>query len=252
MEIEQRLGLYQVFLKVYQYHRSLLDDILQLEKMGDQALSSRTIRYVTGVCQDQQAYLITNLVSGKTQTLYQPQGVWTIGRDRQLAISIPDRHLSRYHAVIQYIKNQGFYLIDLNSTNGSFVNGEPLQGRILLKDGDRIRLSSLAFCFFLCQNTQTLGETPPNILPQLQRSILNPKLSAPKSIKSPVSEIDLDKLPLVKQVREEEQTSEFLEELAHLEEPKIKSSIPKLSPLQQSEILDRFFSRQIQKASESE
>jgi hypothetical protein len=28
MEIEQRLGLYQVFLKLYEHHRSLLDEIL--------------------------------------------------------------------------------------------------------------------------------------------------------------------------------------------------------------------------------
>ena len=252
MEIEQRLGLYQVFLKLYQYHRNLLDDILQLEKMGDKTLSSRIVRYVTGVCQGKQAYLVTNLVRGRTQTLFQPQGIWTIGRDRQLAISVSDRHLSRHHAVIQYVENQGFYLVDLNSTNGSFVNGEPLQGSVLLQDGDRIRLSTLAFCFFLCQDTHTLDRVPPTILAELQDSIANPKLATPKPIESPISKLNLDILPLVKMAKQEEPTSQFLEELSHLEQPPIQSATPKLSPVQQSEILDRFFKRQVQKPNQDD
>ena len=86
MEIEQRLGLYQVFLKLYEYHRGLLDEILQLEKNTNTTFASLATRCVTGVIQGKQVYLITNLVDGKTQTLLQPQGIWTIGRDRQLAI----------------------------------------------------------------------------------------------------------------------------------------------------------------------
>src|SRR4028119_1944299 len=93
MEIEQRLGLYQVFLKLYKHHRSLLDEILQLEKTSNKTFSNLTTRCVTGIIQGQQVYLVTNLADGKTQTLFQPQGIWTIGRERQLAISIPDRRL---------------------------------------------------------------------------------------------------------------------------------------------------------------
>jgi pSer/pThr/pTyr-binding forkhead associated (FHA) protein len=246
MEIEQRLGLYQVFLKLYKHHRSLLDEILQLEKIGDKTFSSEATRCLTGVIQGQQLYLVTNLVGGKTQTLFQPQGLWTIGRDRQLAIPIADRRLSRRHAVIQYIKNQGFYLVDLNSTNGSFVNGEPVHGRILLKDGDRIRLGSLAFCFFLCNNTQTLNETPSDILAQLEASTVKPKLATAKKPTALVSSAG-SKTPTAEQKQE---TTGFLQDRCELEEPVVKSSVPQLSPAQRSEILDRFFSRQIQKVSQ--
>ncbi|HEY9743215.1 MAG TPA: FHA domain-containing protein [Coleofasciculaceae cyanobacterium] len=257
MEIEQRLGLYQVFLKLYKHHRSLLDEILQLEKTSNKTFSNLTTRCVTGIIQGQQVYLVTNLADGKTQTLFQPQRIWTIGRERQLAISIPDRRLSRRHAVIQYIQNQGFYLVDLESTNGSFVNGEPVHGRLPIKDGDRIRLSSLAFSFFLCDDSQTLDDTPSDILAQLKAATVTPTLTTVQDLTSvqettaPASPEDRDIpipiTPTTEQVEQKEETSHFLQQLDDLEEPAVASFIAQLSPAQQSEILDRFFSRQIQK-----
>ena len=246
MEIEQRLGLYQVFLKLYEHHRTLLDEILQLEKTSSQSLSSIPTRCITGVIQGEQVYLVTNLADGKTQILLQPQGIWTIGRDRQLCIPIADRRLSRRHAVIQYIKNEGFYLVDLDSTNGSFINGEPVHGRMPLKDGDRIRLSNLAFSFFLCNDTHTLDETPPDILAKLEASTVIPTPVSPKASTAPVSAQGLKTPP----PGSKDQTSEFLSEEFNLEDLAPDVAIPQLSPSQQSEILDRFFSRQIQKVTD--
>jgi pSer/pThr/pTyr-binding forkhead associated (FHA) protein len=246
MEIEQRLGLYQVFLKLYEHHRTLLDEILQLEKTSSKSLSSVPTRCLTGVIQGEQVYVVTNLTDGKTQTLLQSQGIWTIGRDRQLSIPIADRRLSRRHAVIQYIKNEGFYLVDLDSTNGSFINGEPVHGRMPLKDGDRVRLSNLAFSFFLCNDRQTLDETPPDILAKLNAATVIPTpVNAQQSAES-VPEQNL-KTPLIEH---KEQTSEFLQDDFNLEDLASDVGTPKLSPTQQSEILDRFFSRQIQKVTD--
>lgn len=246
MEIEQRLGLYQVFLKLYEHHRTLLDEILQLEKTSNKSFSIVPTRCVTGVVQGEQAYLVTNLADGKTQSLQQSQGIWTIGRDRQLSIPIADRRLSRRHAAIQYVKNQGFYLVDFNSTNGSFINGEPVHGRMPLKDGDRIRLSSLAFSFFLCDNTQVLPETPPDILATLDASITMPSPVNPNPASTPISSSNLDAPP----AEPKEKTSQFLQEEFDLEDLAPDYSVPQLSPTQQSEILDRFFNRQIQKVSD--
>lgn len=247
MEIEQRLGLYQVFLKLYDHHRGLLDEILQLEKTSNQIYSSVTSRCVTGMIQGQQVYLITNLVDGKTQTLLQPQGIWTIGRDRHVAIAIPDRKMSRRHAAIQYVQNQGFYLVDLNSTNGSFVNGEPAQKRVLLKDGDRIRLGSVAFSFLLCHDTYTLEEEiPPEILAQIEASTVKPMLTTIQQETATTSSVD-SKTPTAEQ---KEKTLRFLQAaLTKQQEPDVEPSIAQLSSAQQSEILDRFFSRQINQVS---
>lgn len=246
MEIEQRLGLYQVFLKLYEHHRTLLDEILQLEKTTSKSLSSVPTRCVTGVIQGEQVYVVTNLADGKTQTLLQSQGIWTIGRDRQLSIPIADRRLSRRHAVIQYIQDEGFYLVDLDSTNGSFINGEPVHGRMPLKDGDRVRLSNLAFSFFLCNETQTLDETPPDILAKLNTASVIPTPVTAQPSAEPLSEQNLQTPP----VEHKEQTSEFWQDDFNVEDLAPDVAIPQLSPTQQSEILDRFFSRQIQKVTD--
>ncbi|HMB01720.1 MAG TPA: FHA domain-containing protein [Spirochaetota bacterium] len=65
----------------------------------------------------------------------------TIGRDKENDIVIDDKMTSRYHAVIQKIKND-FFIQDLGSTNGTFVNDRqtPKEKYVKLKAGDAIRI----------------------------------------------------------------------------------------------------------------
>ncbi|MFW6360048.1 MAG: FHA domain-containing protein [Chroococcales cyanobacterium] len=230
MEIEQRLRLYQVFLKLYEHNRSLLDEILNLENADSSNLSRTAARYVTGVVQDDQVYLITNLVRGKTQQLFQQQNIWIIGRGSDLTLSIPDQRLSRRHAVIQYIPSKGFYLHDLNSTNGSYINHELVQGRVLLNDGDRIRLGSVVFSFFYCEVAKDVAEVPPEVLLEINTPTLPHQ----------------ETLPCVKETHSKDpETSIFLKDQGSLNELPPSCS-PQISPAKQSEILDRFFNRQTQ------
>ncbi len=167
-ELQERLRLYQVFLKLYEHHRGLLDEILELENSSS-APARTTLPYVQGVISGSQGYLITNLMQGKTQALSQAQQTWTIGRDpRRSLISIQDIRLSRCHAAIRQIEDQGFYLIDLGSRNQSFVNGEPIR-ETLLKDGDQIRLGSVSFTFFLCHSMRMLEPVPTEVMEQLNQ-----------------------------------------------------------------------------------
>lgn len=166
--LEQRLGLYQVFLKLYEQNRSLLDEILSLEGANGQLLSKATDAFVQAIVKDQQVIVMTNLLDGRTQSIQQPQNIWTIGRGRGMGLPVPDKRLSRCHAALQYVEAEGFYLVDLDSTNGSFVNGERVYSRVLLQDGDRIRLSSLTFHFFVCQHSHQSEAVAADILAQLQ------------------------------------------------------------------------------------
>jgi pSer/pThr/pTyr-binding forkhead associated (FHA) protein len=164
----QRLGLYQVFIKLYEHNKSLLDEILSLENSGSRALASVTRSYMQAFVLNGQVYLITNLLNGSTQALTQPDHIWTLGRDpKQVVVPIADSRLSRCHAVIRYI-DEGFYLTDLGSSNGSFVNGEPVRANFRLKDGDRIRLGALTFNFFICQTMQSLATVPPEIVTRIE------------------------------------------------------------------------------------
>lgn len=125
--------------------------------------ASEPLKYIQGVVQGKQAFIITNLPD-ESQTLAQPQMVWTIGRNREAAIPLKDRAMSRRHAVILYMQNVGFQLIDLNSMNGSFVNGERIQQRRILQDGDRIRVGSVNFTFYVSHRSRDLDAIHPEVL----------------------------------------------------------------------------------------
>ncbi|WP_229706006.1 FHA domain-containing protein [Micromonospora sonchi] len=66
----------------------------------------------------------------------QPQ---VIGRDPAVDIVVYDPHLSRRHAEIR-LADEGVALADLDSTNGTWVNGGRTSGLTRLTDGDVIRL----------------------------------------------------------------------------------------------------------------
>jgi pSer/pThr/pTyr-binding forkhead associated (FHA) protein len=69
-----------------------------------------------------------------------------IGRSRGCDLQIPDSDASRRHAEI-YRSEGGFFLRDLGSTNGTFVNGRPVQEH-RLDPRDRIQItgSEITFC----------------------------------------------------------------------------------------------------------
>lgn len=235
-ELDNRLGLYRVFLKLYEQHRSLLDEILDLENASGQSQTRVAFYHIQAIVNGQQAYLTTNLIQGKTQAVHQPQMVWTIGRNRRLALPISDKRLSRLHAVIQYIPDRGFYLVDLNSTNGSYVNGEQVRHSVLLKDGDRVRLGSLAFTFFVCQNSHTADAVPEEVLSQLSSSASLPDDIESLGVASSEGSIDWG----MQLQGEPKDTSMFLRPVSPAKQG---AKTPQFSTAQQAEILDRFLSR---------
>lgn len=67
-------------------------------------------------------------------------GVTTLGRTTDNDVAFPeDSNVSRFHAEIE-ARGQEFCLIDLNSSNGTTVNGVKVSGETYLKPGDRIML----------------------------------------------------------------------------------------------------------------
>lgn len=64
----------------------------------------------------------------------------TIGRGEDSDIVLPVRQISREHIRI-YKADDGFYVEDLASKNGTWVNGEPLNGKRRLNDNDKLHLA---------------------------------------------------------------------------------------------------------------
>ncbi len=69
----------------------------------------------------------------------------TIGRGLNNDIILEDSRVSRNHAQLRY-RSRRFWLTDLGSTNGTFVNGEPVTERAL-RDGDVVSLGGLELTF---------------------------------------------------------------------------------------------------------
>jgi len=79
----------------------------------------------------------------------------TIGRDRDCEIQIPDRQVSRFHLRIIPSEKNGISIKDLDSKNGTFVNGKKVVGLCKLKDGDQIKIA-LAQNFLFISSESTL------------------------------------------------------------------------------------------------
>lgn len=62
-----------------------------------------------------------------------------IGRDAGNDIVIDDAEMSAQHAKI-WFEGQGFWVEDLRSTNGTFVNGERLREPTRLRDEDLLKM----------------------------------------------------------------------------------------------------------------
>ena len=74
------------------------------------------------------------------------RGTMRIGRSEDSEITLADAQASRHHAAISP-EPGGFTAQDLNSSNGTFVNGKRLDEPRLLKDGDRLRVANTVLAF---------------------------------------------------------------------------------------------------------
>jgi len=70
-----------------------------------------------------------------------------IGRDAQCQICLQDPDASRRHAAIQPFGRE-FYIMDMGSTNGTLINGQQEEKRIL-RHADRITIGKQEFQFLL-------------------------------------------------------------------------------------------------------
>jgi hypothetical protein len=71
----------------------------------------------------------------------------TIGRAEDNDLALPkDEFASGHHARIES-QRDGVWVLDLDSTNGTFVNGKRLDGRRLLKEGDLVKIGDTELRF---------------------------------------------------------------------------------------------------------
>ncbi len=85
------------------------------------------------------------------------EAISRIGRDLENQVVVASRRASREHAWIMR-EGRKIYLEDKNSTNGTYLNGERILEKCLLRDGDRIGIGEITFIFY--DPETTTRETP--------------------------------------------------------------------------------------------
>jgi pSer/pThr/pTyr-binding forkhead associated (FHA) protein len=71
-------------------------------------------------------------------------GGLSIGRSKDADVQIEDRYASSLHARV-FSREGRFYVEDMNSTNGTLLNGATLQGEAELIDGDTVQIGDTVF-----------------------------------------------------------------------------------------------------------
>ena len=87
--------------------------------------------------------VVTLTIDGRRQEVTAPRVV--LGRSRSCDIRLPDVNVSRRHAEVRQ-EGATYWIVDLDSMNGTVVNGRPVE-RERLRDGDTITLGSTEIVF---------------------------------------------------------------------------------------------------------
>lgn len=128
---------------------SIGDTGLELQKVKDQQQE-----IVKGEHLDRHSW------SGKPVFLNSPGATVTIGRDSSNTLVLQHPHVSRQHAIIETTED-GTYIKDLNSANGTYVDGVRITGKEQLYANSVIRISGYRLTmedFEVIKHDETAGQ----------------------------------------------------------------------------------------------
>ncbi len=93
------------------------------------------------------AIIVSN---GSQEGLFLPLGKRTsvVGRDEAVPLQLEDERVSRKHMQIRYEpKDDSFYVQDMKSSNGTYINGRRVATELKLSDGDELQVGDTRMVF---------------------------------------------------------------------------------------------------------
>ena len=149
----------------------------------------------------------------------------TIGREEVNSVQLNDERISRLHAKLQDDQGQVIFT-DLNSTNGSRINGHPVQLRIL-RPGDHLQLGRCTLLFGsdaeIAERAHQLGVRIEALLP-----LLGPHGRSMPAGGSPDAEFSL---------ADNINSDNMLSPLFHSERPPLPAELTTLQQARMSDVL---------------
>lgn len=118
-----------------------------------------------------------------------------LGRHPKNHIVLNDREISKEHACIE-LRGDRWWILDKQSSNGTFVNGEPIAAKALTH-GDRIQLGAVVLCFATGALAEAAAGDLVTIVPETpaDSTYIHATLETAKQDFRPAAEVeDLDEL----------------------------------------------------------
>jgi adenylate cyclase len=117
--------------------------------------------------------IVRELISGERHQLRE---VSLIGRGEGAAIHLTDASVSRHHASIRH-EDASFWIVDLGSANGTFVNGIAVTAARALRHGDQLRFGNAVLLFE--ESGPTSSPHPLDEKTQISRLVPEPAKGVP-------------------------------------------------------------------------
>jgi len=136
-----------LYLFVLVIARSAAKDLRRTTSPAPDATGFHAVPAYSEVVRGEDAWLVVERGGGlEAKRRYDLIGGLSIGRSRDSDVQIEDRYASSLHARV-FSRDGRFFVEDMNSTNGTLLNGATLVGEAELIDGDTVQIGDTVFRF---------------------------------------------------------------------------------------------------------
>ena len=132
-----------VYFFVYRAIRAVAGELS--DRKARRTTARAEVRAARSIGKAPQVVVVKDDAGRKLQT-QRLNGPIQIGRADACHIKLDDTYVSNFHARL-FPKDGTWHIEDLGSTNGTYLNGEPLRGPQPLHVGDSIRIGDSEFTF---------------------------------------------------------------------------------------------------------